>query len=242
MSWTLELWVEGPTDASRDLGGEAPAEPEGALVPIVRSVLQRLSGLSSDAFARVLPEGNLRVHFLRERFRAAASLPGAPKRQLSGRVRKALQTFQNLSVLHPQTLFVAFWDCDSEPVNLQDRDEIHRELRGRGERGLAVGVCVQMLEAWLLADAGAFRRCFGRGPAEGFPGRPESIQAPKGPLTALLEEYEARLRFGGTAAAYREIAKHIDLDVLAANCPKGFGRFREDAREFLIPLLAAEPT
>jgi len=242
MSWELELWVEGPTDAGADGFPESETEePTGALVPIVRAVLQALSGLSQDAFARVLPEASLRAHLLRERLRTVSSLLKRRRKPVKGRVQKVLQAFDTFSVQNPKTLYLAFWDRDSDPRNLRDRDEIHAELRESGRRALVVGVCVEKVEAWLLADAGAFKRCFGRGPERGLPGDPESIGDPKQPLRDLLDQYDPDRALGSTAVTFREIAKQIDLDVLATHCPKGFGRFQEDAKEFVVPLLTVSP-
>lgn len=100
-----------------------------------------------------------------------------------------------------------------------------------------LGLQVNMLEAWLLADAGAFERAFGRArPA--LPRSPEELwgkrQDPQSNHPHQL--YPRVLRSIGvdpTRAAAVRLAEHIDLDVLARECPRGFGTFRNDfARAF----------
>ena len=64
MPFSLELWVEGPTDATTQ---RHPArqddEPAGALIPIVRRTLLENSNLRPDEFDTCLPSDQISVQF-----------------------------------------------------------------------------------------------------------------------------------------------------------------------------------
>ncbi len=114
-------------------------------------------------------------------------------------------------------------DQDGCPERAQEL----REGRSKGEReGLAVptavGVAVEMLEAWLLADEAALSRVLGVVRPGSLP-QPESLSDPK----SKLKELDEHDRFDGDAVARGEaIAETADLEVLCKRCPKGFEPFR----------------
>lgn len=237
MSWRLELWVEGPTDA---VAGEnlANTEPAGALVPIVCRTIHQLTGLGFEDFARLLPKPQITVGLLREKLREVRVFRGAKPFDLSAYASKMLAALYDSRRKGPETLVVATRDRDREPDRVQDRNAVHEAMRRFGWKGQVVAVCIENLEAWLLADPAAFKSCFDKGPESGLPGEPEREPDPKPMLRAILERYKVAEGSSSTSATYRDLAEHIDLDILAKNCPLGYGAFREHVKGMIVPLLA----
>jgi len=92
----------------------------------------------------------------------------------------------------------------------------------------AVGVAVEMLEAWLIADTAALAEL---GHVPGAMPYPESIPNPKQRLTALLDEVAA-----DAATAYDRIAHAANISEIERRCPA----FREFAREVRSLLLQGD--
>jgi dihydrofolate reductase len=122
---------------------------------------------------------------------------------------------------------------------LRDADGDAVDRRAKNEAGFAqervagpppvLGLQIQTMESWLLADGDAFERVVGvradlRKPAEQLWGKPRTPSHPK-------EIYNRAVR-EGTGRNERDtairIAEAADLEVLARACPEGFGRFRGD--------------
>jgi hypothetical protein len=222
MIWDVELWGEGPTDHR-------------ALGPIVMRTLRDLAGLAEQEFsARVSTAAGVRFNKLPQMLRLTAALPG-PKKEFSPFGKKILQALTRARSLSPQTLFVVIWDHDVEPARLKVREEVNSHLRQHGQTGAVAAVCVQELEAWLVADPKAFKDCFGRGPQRGVPGKPEDEREPKEILASLLAE--CAVPEGDRPAALERIADYVDLGELAHKCSAGYGTFRRDAKELLCPIL-----
>jgi hypothetical protein len=237
---TLELWVEGVTDArypaitsrgSEQIG--ASVRPErplgGALVPVLRKALEA-SGKNPPVMDAVP---------LKHRLAETVSFGGGRRKQpeLSNYARKVLVAIQRARSRDQSKLILAVWDRDGRDEPLQDRDGLHEVFRSSGEDGAAVAVCVEEIEAWLLADPAAFRRCFGRGPRAGLPGAPEEEPHPKERLASVLQDLEIEER--DMAALYRKLAEHVDVDTLTKHCPRGFGELRKALRELIEPCLAS---
>jgi hypothetical protein len=118
------------------------------------------------------------------------------------------------------------WDTDREKEKIKHRNLIREQLDRQAAHDRVVGVCVEELEAWLLADGGAFRKTFGRGPAQ-LPGSPESLSDPKKALTDVLNGFE---NVGPLNDALANLASNVDLETLRNACPKGYGELRDDLR------------
>ncbi|MEO7328303.1 MAG: DUF4276 family protein [Minicystis sp.] len=235
----MEVWVEGVTDAFTEgsPGGRGAVEiPRGgAVIPLVRKVLAQAKGMTPALLDEVLPEGEIAAHRLQHRVRDITRLGDGPrKRKLSKDGWKVLAAIDRARFHEPDTLIVAVWDRDGKDLPTRDRDEILDALRERGATGVAVGVCIEEIEAWLLADPGAFRRYLGKGPAKGLSGSPENESDPKARLNKILEEYPDREHLN---LIYRGLADAVDLEVLARACPQGFGAFRAALLELVGPRL-----
>ncbi len=245
MTWKLELWVEGPTDAVTHRGrkdGEERAEPAeitgGALVPLVRAALAESPPLTREVLDEVLPETRMEAHRLAHKVRGKVAFSGGRRElPISTHARKVLMAMRDARSADPDTLVLAVWDRDGRPEPLRDRDGIHELLRRHGEQGAAVAICVEEVEAWLLADPAAFRRCFETGPKKGLPGNPEAELKAKEKLHEILEELE--IDRDDFPTKYCDLAKKVDLDTLTRSCPRGFGELRKALREHITPCLSS---
>jgi dihydrofolate reductase len=132
-------------------------------------------------------------------------------------------------------------DADRERERRELNLEGLRAARARSARVIpaVLGLEIETLEAWLLADADAFARGLGiRRPdlprsAEQLWGdrRDPRSNHPKLVYGRVLQEL-GRKNDRATAAA---LAEHADLDVIARECPEGFGRFKRDLEHAFRP-------
>lgn len=106
---------------------------------------------------------------------------------------------------------------------------------------IAIGVAVQEMEAWLLADLKALQG----GMSEEAPAQlekpPEEIRDPKQYFRKLYIEYCIRMESQNKtplslAEMRGHVAMHADPKTLAINCPKGFGRFQENIKAEIAPI------
>lgn len=127
--------------------------------------------------------------------------------------------------------------CDGL-VFLRDADGDEADRRSKNEAGFAsergstpvvLGVQVHTMETWLLADTDSFERVLGVKPR--LPKRPEQIWGAPRTEAHPKEIYRRAVRAATgrdeRATAVR-LAEAVDLDVLARECPNGFGRFKMD--------------
>jgi len=127
-------------------------------------------------------------------------------------------------------------------------DEQRRRIREDRERPVAIpvaiGVAVETIEAWLLADELALCRVLGLPNPEKPMASPEGLDGTPGEAThpkCVLNRYFARdtkqdREFLDRVAA---VAREMDLDVVARMCPEGFERFRSDVMAQVGPLFSA---
>jgi hypothetical protein len=136
-------------------------------------------------------------------------------------------------------------DADGRSQERLRRLREHRErAHSKGARfqvPIVVGVAIETIEAWLLADENALARVLGVRERATHTGAPEDLRGKKGGSDdpkARLEEWRSRDRHGprGFLEQMNAIVREIDLDVVALRCPKGFAPFCEEVRTHLGPL------
>jgi hypothetical protein len=219
MTFSLELWVEGSSDW---LG----------LPNIVRRTLRDLSGLSEQAFDRLVPPDRVSFKVLGTKLKGTQAYPGF-NGEYSSHARKILAAFDK--VPDGDVLVVAVWDRDGRKDRLDDRNAVNEHLLRHAKFGKATAVCVEALEAWFLADAQSYKTVFGRGPSAGLPGDPEAAADPKDLLKNLDIE-------DGHTAIDRldKLADAMDLKVLLRQCRVGYGSFVDDSRSLVVPKLSGK--
>ncbi|MEO7329190.1 MAG: DUF4276 family protein [Minicystis sp.] len=96
----------------------------------------------------------------------------------------------------------------------------------------AIGVAIETVEAWLLADEQALNQALRLAPPvgalpapEGLDGRAKTERHPKVVLRKLIEQQRS-----GVDAPYDEIAERVQLEVLEQRCSGGFATFAEEVR------------
>lgn len=89
----------------------------------------------------------------------------------------------------------------------------------------AIGVMVEMLEAWLLADSQAISQVCS---LHGAFSDPETYRDPKRELNALIGEHRLDV-----ATTYDSIARRINLQVLRQRCP-AFDDFYQEVRSRIL--------
>jgi hypothetical protein len=102
---------------------------------------------------------------------------------------------------------------------------------------MAVGIAHPCIEAWLLADAAAIRRCLDLGTTPAVIERPEELPAPcldgkKNPK-AMLREIAKR---GISVNDKDRIAAAMNLSSLRQRCPLGFAPFADEVEKHIHPL------
>lgn len=233
-TWTLELWVEGPTDASRGPAGDL----RGVLPPIVLRTLQELSGFDVEVFDAIVPRVQLEVRSFKIETREAVGFGGGRDSGLDRFAKKVLQAFRKADA-RADRLVVAVFDVDhgaDAALRVKRRDMIANHLIKSRTFGRVPAVCVQEVEAWLLADFTAVSRHFPDIPGEGWPQNPEDVRNPKEHLKALLgNPHDSEL-----TKWFAPVAEAADLELLAARCPEGYGKFRTHANQLLMPSILGE--
>ncbi len=245
MTLKLELWVEGSTDAvthgrweEAEQGVKPTGAAGGALIPLVRGALASTPPLTCETLEEILPEKRMVAHRLPRKLRDVVGLGGRRRDvQISNHAWKVLAAIDKARSADPDTLVLAVWDRDGNEEPLRDRDGLHELLRRRGEQGVAIAICVEEVEAWLLGDPAAFRKCFGRGLKTGLSGAPEAEPRPKEKLHTILGELGVERE--DFPVLYRELAEKVDLDTLTRSCPRGFGELRKALRELVVPCLVS---
>ena len=116
-------------------------------------------------------------------------------------------------------------------------DEMRRGKENAEEDGVrvpaALGIAIEELEAWLLADEQAIARVLGvqvKGPHPD----PESIGDPK---ARLKQEYHADSSRREDWERHEAVAEALSLDVLRKRCPKGFEPLRAEVAQALGPVV-----
>ena len=208
----IEFFGEGKTDIGPS---SAPTPPTAGVVPILVHQL-------CD-----------RPATMRVKRRSFAFLQG---KSLAQKVRFAKrQAFYNRSA---GAVFV----MDSEGDERKRQKVLDEMVRGRSQEPaslpLAVGVAQPCIEAWLLVDQRAVQHAARVQEPLEFPADPESLPAPCDNATsnpkAILIHWGVR-----SAAQKDRVALAIsDPHLLEERCPRGFGRFAQEIRQFIRPLFS----
>ncbi len=95
-----------------------------------------------------------------------------------------------------------------------------------------LGLQINTLEAWLLADAGAFERAFGK-PRPQLPRRCEELWGDRRDPASnhpkqVFRRFLSSLQIPRGRTTTTALAMNADLEVVARECPEGFGRFKQD--------------
>lgn len=224
------------------LVGEGPAEygreeddAEGVVALLVRSILG-VGERSALAFHRQRI-ANLARH---------GDRPRGVRKALAGDARMAFAALR-LARDHDGLIIVR----DADRKGEQRRAEIERGLAAAIEehpdldsKPVVVGIPKETLEAWLLGDAGAFERAFGKPP--NLPRAPETLWGkprdpegshPKQLVKRTLREIGVRDDPVHLAEARTRLAVAIDPAALAAACPASFAPFRSEVEAKIRPVL-----
>lgn len=194
---------EGNTDVTRD-----PAEARGALRVFVRRLL-------SEAFAREVREWEVKGDRL---FRLHGRGGFAKKVERSIAKHSRDQDISGIAIAI---------DRDGP----ENKDRLARLEEGRhaaAEAGhrladhTAVGVMIEMLEAWLLADTGALASVLG---VPGAMPDPETIGDPKPRLSEMIRNAGLTI-----ADAYDQLAESADLAEIRRRC-RAFEDFAREGRQ-----------
>lgn len=121
--------------------------------------------------------------------------------------------------------------ANSDRVRLLEGGRADAEEEGyRLALNTAVGVAVEMLEAWLLADAGALEAVV---QASGAAPDPESCLNPKSRLKRLIEHAQISPR-----DAYDRLAAQAELRLVKQRC-HAFERFDKEVRQRVVTATAS---
>jgi len=231
----LEIWVEGKTDA-RQSSTESRADYGGALLPIVRGTLLELSGLKPTSFDRAMPPSATRVRYLQDVLHGVRS----GRRRRDRMLRQSAKLLAAIAINHlsrpeaDNTILVVIWDQDADRDRRRARDEVNQNLRKRGYDGVVAGLCVEEVEAWLLADPEAFNTVFEQTPK--IPAQsPESLNDPKTTFLACVSDFGWKEQFTKRSDLYGALGAATDLGTLAERCPNGYKALRDELNERGFP-------
>lgn len=216
---------EGTTDLGRCDRDGVP-ESEGVLPILVRKLLE--SHAVSPIEIRVKRWIDIRL-FSKRISRSATGFANKLRAALKLEGRQA-------------DAIIAVVDRDGTPRNdrIQELSAGRESLR-EAKKPVAVGVAIEMIEAWLLADEHGLRVALDSNDIQTQP-EPESLSAreessannPKGRLNLLMREALGNESdaesYGFICAA---IAKASSIDVLERRCSDGFAPFAKQVRELI---------
>ncbi len=182
---------------------EGKHELSGALEIIVR----RLTGIADPIDLLKVSDPSLRVHH--------AKGPGYFKKAVRCLLYADERGYDALVLLIDQ---------DDQPERRRQLSNAQDQLR-LSTIPRAMGVAVLTFDAWMLADEQALTTVLAC-PGQRQPD-PERIRDPKGTCIALRDDSGSDLNL---ADLYTELAKVMDLHLLAGRCPLGFEPFAQRVR------------
>jgi hypothetical protein len=221
----LLLVSEGALDVGTS-GRGGPANEEGderrgAVSVLVRRVL-------AEKFGRDIADHEIE--------RAVLPRVHAQSDQVSGYPRKVMLAIKEAAARRCTSVAIVV-DRDRTPggSRLAQLREGRALSEGSGEplaQGTALGVAVETVEAWLLADEKALNDALGLAPPtpaiagpEELDGGPKTESHPKNVFRKLVKR--------GTSAGepYDGVAERVRLELLERRCKLGFAPFAEEVRE-----------
>jgi Domain of unknown function (DUF4276) len=224
----LLILGEGATDLGR-IGVDGSLEMEGALPILVRKLVDRVA---PQVPVEIRAQQISKIRLFNKRI--GRSGYGYANKLLA---LLALKEGREVEAV------IAVVDRDGE----RHDDRIAELNRGRNELGnankpCAVGVAIEMIEAWLLADEKALRIALADTSIQRQPD-PETLttndeksdQHPKTRLRRFIEDSPSRENSDDSPDLYAAVARAIDVDVLEHRCPRGFGPFAKQVRELVLP-------
>jgi len=93
----------------------------------------------------------------------------------------------------------------------------------------AMGVAIRTFDAWMLADEGALTEVLGGTISRQT--EPETIRDPKAVCAGLLARGQNQM---AQSEMYARIAHRINIGLLSARCPMGFGLFAKYVRQVFV--------
>lgn len=211
---TFDSKHAGPRAARRAIDGEP--DRKGVITILVRRLLE-------EKFKRPIQEWEIE----------SKPLPRVNRRSptLSGYEYKVRDAIVEARISGCSAVVVVVDRDNSEPGERMSalsagRDQAQREGEALAGK-TALGVAVETVEAWLLADETALNEALDLDPPAGTPPSPENLDGakntekhPKMRLHSLLNRRRSEVTW-----PYDEIAERVRLDVLTARCPEGFAPF-----------------
>lgn len=149
---------------------------------------------------------------------------------------------QHLSIIREQgaEVCVVLVDRDRKKERLQTLKRKYQAFPEKDLLPTAIGVAIETIEAWILADERAISIALGetcqieRGPnPETLNGKRGEDRHPKMVLRQLLKEHAPQDTFISHHEFIRAWTKSVRLGVLRDRCPKGFEPFEKSVRSLV---------
>lgn len=224
----LLLVSEGALDVGAAARGGSAAEhdggdePRGAVSVLARRILEK-------QFGRELHDWEIECDVLPRVHRASESVSGYP--------RKVHLAIEEAKIRGCSSVAVVVDRDRTEGGSRLGQLREGRDLAEQRDNPLAyktaLGVAVETVEAWLLADERALNEALALDPKapaipspEALGGGPRTETHPKNVLRKLIQRSGA-----ASKAPYDDIAERARLDVVERRCPIGFAPFAAELRE-----------
>ncbi|MCK4308036.1 DUF4276 family protein [candidate division WOR-3 bacterium] len=173
----------------------------------------------SKLVARISKQSGYSVDISRERIRFGRGF---------GNISKNLLTLINQLQKVGSEIIVVIADNDRKSFNKR-LDSLKSKIEGKGiSIPVAIGITVETIEAWLLADEQALNSALGGTQISKLP-LPSKIKHPKEEFLGLVKEHAKRPVL---LDDYNQIADKVDKKVLDRRC-KSFRNFHNELRNCL---------
>lgn len=130
-------------------------------------------------------------------------------------------------------------DRDGEKQRLKEIETGRETFHKKGILfPMAIGVVIEELEAWLLADHKVRRNIFGPKGGDDL-GDIEKISNPKIKFEDLFEQHfrgKDQIDIPTKGEIKRKLARESNIKAIAKECPKGFKPFMDEVKKHIAPL------